>query len=180
MPTTIDDFWRLVWQENSRVIVMITMEVEGGKVRARVSHARLSNRERSIANNRVAAGACSANVRTTGPTRRRWARTSPSLGSCARTSAATGAARASAGPSSSATLRTRTRSRTHCVHCTSRDRTTRHGVRIAIPRHVHRLFFAEVLLHFISLALLDYYHFSMHNINQYIIHLRGTLLYNIV
>ena len=32
LPGTIDDFWRLMWQENSRVIVMITNEVESGKV----------------------------------------------------------------------------------------------------------------------------------------------------
>ena len=32
LPGTIDDFWRLMWQENTRVIVMITNEVEAGKV----------------------------------------------------------------------------------------------------------------------------------------------------
>lgn len=32
LPTTIDDFWRMIWQENTRVIVMTTKEVERGKV----------------------------------------------------------------------------------------------------------------------------------------------------
>ncbi|XP_064610345.1 tyrosine-protein phosphatase non-receptor type 11-like [Liolophura sinensis] len=31
LPTTIDDFWRMIWQENARVIVMTTKEVERGK-----------------------------------------------------------------------------------------------------------------------------------------------------
>ncbi len=30
---TIHDLWRMVWQENTRVIVMTTKEVERGKVR---------------------------------------------------------------------------------------------------------------------------------------------------
>ncbi|OWF46727.1 tyrosine-protein phosphatase non-receptor type 11-like isoform X1 [Mizuhopecten yessoensis] len=34
MPTTVGDFWRMTWQENSRVIVMTTKEVERGKVKA--------------------------------------------------------------------------------------------------------------------------------------------------
>jgi hypothetical protein len=33
LQTTVVDFWRMVWQENSRVIVVTTKEVERGKVR---------------------------------------------------------------------------------------------------------------------------------------------------
>lgn len=33
LPNTLADFWRMVWQENCRVIVMTTKEVERGKVR---------------------------------------------------------------------------------------------------------------------------------------------------
>lgn len=32
LPTTINDFWLMVWQENTRVIVMTTKEIERGKV----------------------------------------------------------------------------------------------------------------------------------------------------
>lgn len=32
LQNTISDFWRMVFQENSRVIVMTTKEVERGKV----------------------------------------------------------------------------------------------------------------------------------------------------
>lgn len=32
MPATINDFWRMVWQERTRVIVMTTNEVERGRV----------------------------------------------------------------------------------------------------------------------------------------------------
>ena len=31
LPTTITDFWRLVWQEKVKVIVMLTNVVEGGQ-----------------------------------------------------------------------------------------------------------------------------------------------------
>lgn len=34
LPNTLADFWRMVWQENCRVIVMTTKEVERGKVKA--------------------------------------------------------------------------------------------------------------------------------------------------
>ncbi|KAK3105116.1 hypothetical protein FSP39_017556 [Pinctada imbricata] len=34
LPTTVMDFWRMTWQENTRVIVMTTKEVERGKVKA--------------------------------------------------------------------------------------------------------------------------------------------------
>ncbi|VDK25316.1 unnamed protein product [Anisakis simplex] len=32
LPNTINDFWRMVWQQNSRIIVMTTKEVERGRV----------------------------------------------------------------------------------------------------------------------------------------------------
>ena len=32
LPHTVNDFWHMVWQENSRVIVMTTKELERGKV----------------------------------------------------------------------------------------------------------------------------------------------------
>ena len=32
LPSTLADFWWMVWQENTRVIVMTTKEVERGKV----------------------------------------------------------------------------------------------------------------------------------------------------
>lgn len=32
MPATVNDFWKMVWQENTRVIVMTTNEVERGRV----------------------------------------------------------------------------------------------------------------------------------------------------
>jgi tyrosine-protein phosphatase non-receptor type 11 len=31
LQTTIDDFWRMVWQESSKIILMITHEVEKGR-----------------------------------------------------------------------------------------------------------------------------------------------------
>lgn len=34
LPSTLADFWWMVWQENTRVIVMTTKEVERGKVPA--------------------------------------------------------------------------------------------------------------------------------------------------
>ncbi|XP_052714070.1 tyrosine-protein phosphatase non-receptor type 11-like isoform X3 [Crassostrea angulata] len=34
LPGTLADFWRMIWQENTRVIVMTTKEVERGKVKA--------------------------------------------------------------------------------------------------------------------------------------------------
>ncbi len=36
LSSTINDFWRMVWQENTRVIVMTTKEFERGRVRASV------------------------------------------------------------------------------------------------------------------------------------------------
>ena len=30
---TIDDFWRMIWQTNSRIIVMMTREVEAERVK---------------------------------------------------------------------------------------------------------------------------------------------------
>ena len=32
LPNTVVDFWRMVWQENCRTIVMTTKEIERGKV----------------------------------------------------------------------------------------------------------------------------------------------------
>ena len=36
LPSTADDFWQMVWQEKTRVIVMATNEVVRGKVSVRV------------------------------------------------------------------------------------------------------------------------------------------------
>lgn len=33
LPDTFEDFWRLVWEQDSASIVMLTKEEEGGKVR---------------------------------------------------------------------------------------------------------------------------------------------------
>ena len=33
LPDTTDDFWRMVWENNSATIVMLTQEREGGRVR---------------------------------------------------------------------------------------------------------------------------------------------------
>jgi protein tyrosine phosphatase len=33
LPTTVDDFWRMVWEQRVRVILMACKEVEMGKVR---------------------------------------------------------------------------------------------------------------------------------------------------
>ena len=32
LPATVGDFWRMIWQENSRIIMMITFEMERGRV----------------------------------------------------------------------------------------------------------------------------------------------------
>ena len=32
LPETVHDFWKMIWQENTRVIVMISSEVESGSV----------------------------------------------------------------------------------------------------------------------------------------------------
>lgn len=33
LPTTVGDFWQMVWEQNSTVIAMMTQEVEGEKVK---------------------------------------------------------------------------------------------------------------------------------------------------
>ena len=33
LPNTTDDFWRMVWEQRSQVIAMVTQEREGGKVK---------------------------------------------------------------------------------------------------------------------------------------------------
>ncbi|VDN01556.1 unnamed protein product [Thelazia callipaeda] len=33
LPNTVDDFWNMVWQQNSRIIVMTTKEVERGRIK---------------------------------------------------------------------------------------------------------------------------------------------------
>lgn len=33
LPTTLADFWQMVWEQKSNVIAMMTQEVEGGKVK---------------------------------------------------------------------------------------------------------------------------------------------------
>ena len=32
VPGTVIDFWRMIWQENTRVIIMATNEIERGRV----------------------------------------------------------------------------------------------------------------------------------------------------
>lgn len=34
VPDTFEDFWRLIWEQESAAIVMLTREEEAGKVRA--------------------------------------------------------------------------------------------------------------------------------------------------
>ena len=32
LPTTVNDFWKMIWQENTRIIIMTTNETERGRV----------------------------------------------------------------------------------------------------------------------------------------------------
>ena len=41
LPATVNDFWRMVFQEGSRIIVMTTNETERGRVSLLVHHCRL-------------------------------------------------------------------------------------------------------------------------------------------
>lgn len=33
LPSTVPDFWQMVWEQNSTLIAMMTQEVEGGKIK---------------------------------------------------------------------------------------------------------------------------------------------------
>jgi hypothetical protein len=33
LPNTVADFWRMVWEQQSRIVVMLTKEIESGRVR---------------------------------------------------------------------------------------------------------------------------------------------------
>ena len=35
LPKTVDDFWRMIWQEDTRIIMMITLEIEWRRVSPR-------------------------------------------------------------------------------------------------------------------------------------------------
>lgn len=35
LPGTVNDFWKMIWQEESRVVVMTTNEVERGRVKTK-------------------------------------------------------------------------------------------------------------------------------------------------
>ena len=32
LPTTVNDFWKMIWQENTTIIILTTNEIERGKV----------------------------------------------------------------------------------------------------------------------------------------------------
>ena len=45
VPDTFEDFWRLIWEQESAAIVMLTREEEAGKVRAESVSGNLQGRK---------------------------------------------------------------------------------------------------------------------------------------
>lgn len=45
VPDTFEDFWRLIWEQESAAIVMLTREEEAGKVRAESMSGNLQGRK---------------------------------------------------------------------------------------------------------------------------------------